>query len=692
MALDASKFDRQPSATLQRRLSEQYSRFAWTAPPSESIYAGITISISEQRGSTIAVAIRDATYLLDFIEKKYGPGEQQPCSEEAVEFVISQLRRYAEKHLEKVLGIAMHKQVAGLCPKLCSRLWAELDILPLVLPGLSLLGRFASNGRGQSRPWEMKDIDEQADSMARKCVRLFGPENCPLLQVGNMGVVEVDTDFHVRLTNLGDFEKTVSAATWKACNYFAKDLKKRGVKIAFFSATPQGGGVALMRHALLRFSHSLGTDIKWYVPRPRPGVFRVTKRKHNILQGITPPEERLTGDDINLLAAWIGDNAKRYWTIPGGPLCAPADGGADVLIIDDPQMPGLIPIAKKIAPQRPIIFRSHIQIRSDLVNQPGTSQADAWKVMWENVKQADCFIAHPVKAFVPRDVPSEMVGYMPATTDWLDGLNKHMRDWDIAHYGRLLNVACKNADMPQIHHPDDQYIVQIARFDPSKGILDVLESYQKFHHRLTRERPDLTPPKLLICGHGSVDDPDGAVIYDQVVNRIETQSPHLRSLVCAVRLRPSDQVLNAVLSKATIALQLSTREGFEVKVSEAVHKGVPIIATRAGGIPLQVQDGVNGFLVDVGDTDAVARHLFDLLTNKALYRRISEYAQSHVYDEVSTVGNALSWLYLASKFTKDGDVKPNGQWINNLAFAESGVPIPPDMPRLTREVEVEKMG
>lgn len=189
-----------------------------------------------------------------------------------------------------------------------------------------------------------------------------------------------------------------------------------------------------------------------------------------------------------------------------------------------------------------------------------------------------------------------------------------------------------------------------------------------------------------------MDDPDGAVIYDQVVNRIETQSPHLRSLVCAVRLRPSDQVLNAVLSKATIALQLSTREGFEVKVSEAVHKGVPIIATRAGGIPLQVQDGVNGFLVDVGDTDAVARHLFDLLTNKALYRRISEYAQSHVYDEVSTVGNALSWLYLASKFTKDGDVKPNGQWINNLAFAESGVPIPPDMPRLTREVEVEKMG
>lgn len=93
--------------------------------------------------------------------------------------------------------------------------------------------------------------------------RLFGPENIPLLQVGFMGLVEVDTDFHVQLTNLEEFQKTVSARTWAAVQHYATDLKNRKVKIAFFSATPQGGGVALMRHALVRFSHSLGTDIKW---------------------------------------------------------------------------------------------------------------------------------------------------------------------------------------------------------------------------------------------------------------------------------------------------------------------------------------------------------------------------------------------------------------------------------------------
>lgn len=144
----------------------------------------------------------------------------------------------------------------------------------------------------------------------------------------------------------------------------------------------------------------------------------MTKHIHNILQGITRPDERLSCSDTNLLTTWIDETAKRYWTAPGGPLCPPAEGGADVLIIDDPQMPGLIPIAKRIAPDRPIIFRSHIQIRSDLVDQPGTPQADAWKYLWENAKLADCFIAHPVKAFVPRDVPPEIVGYMPAATDW----------------------------------------------------------------------------------------------------------------------------------------------------------------------------------------------------------------------------------------------------------------------------------
>lgn len=71
---------------------------------------------------------------------------------------------------------------------------------------------------------------------------------------------------------------------------------------------------------------------------------------------------------------------------------------------------------------------------------------------------------------------------------------------------------------------------------------------------------------------------------------------------------------------------------------------------------------------------------------------MSEYASRHVCDEVSTVGNALNWLYLASKLSRGEPVRPNERWINDLAFEEIGIPLPKDTPQLTRAVEVSKMG
>ena len=112
---------------------------------------------------------------------------------------------------------------------------------------------------------------------------------------------------------------------------------------------------------------------------------------------------------------WIGYNADRYWLSEGGPL---ALHGADVVIIDDPQMPGLIPLIKKARPQIPIIYRSHIEIRSDLVEKEGSPQEEVWNYLWERIQLADVFISHPVSKFVPKDVPIEKVALLPATSDW----------------------------------------------------------------------------------------------------------------------------------------------------------------------------------------------------------------------------------------------------------------------------------
>lgn len=76
-------------------------------------------------------------------------------------------------------------------------------------------------------------------------------------------MVEVDTAFTIRLATIDAFQKTVTPRTWAAVEHYASDLRRREVKTAFFSATPQGGGVALMRHALVRLSHTLGVDLAW---------------------------------------------------------------------------------------------------------------------------------------------------------------------------------------------------------------------------------------------------------------------------------------------------------------------------------------------------------------------------------------------------------------------------------------------
>lgn len=139
------------------------------------------------------------------------------------------------------------------------------------------------------------------------------------------------------------------------------------------------------------------------------------------------------------------------------------------------------------------------------------------------------------------------------------------------------------------------------------------------------------------------------------------------------------------MANSKFALQLSTREGFEVKVSEALHAGKPVIACRTGGIPLQIVHGKSGYLCEVGDNDAVAKHMHDLYTDVDLYNAMSEYAKTHVSDEVGTVGNAAAWMYLAVMYVSRGvKLQPHGAWINDLLRTEMGEPYVAGEPQLPR--------
>jgi len=73
---------------------------------------------------------------------------------------------------------------------------------------------------------------------------------------------------------------------------------------------------------------------------------------HNILQRVAKHDDYLSKQDEDLLREWISNNCDRHWCHNDGPFDIPSNGGADIIIVDDPQIPDLIPIAKEKATNR----------------------------------------------------------------------------------------------------------------------------------------------------------------------------------------------------------------------------------------------------------------------------------------------------------------------------------------------------
>ncbi|KAJ1915414.1 hypothetical protein H4219_004344 [Mycoemilia scoparia] len=469
------------------------------------------------------------------------------------------------------------------------------------------------------------------------------PGNIPRIKISSEeNEVCVDMDNHCFMVTLENYRVTTRQSVWKKLIELADEFKKRNLRYCYFSSTPQGGG--------------------GYVAKPMPEVFVITKRKfHNVLQGVAPntDESRLTDEDKDLWVRWCNDNFDRYWGENTGVVQK-----ADVIIIDDPQLCAIIPSIKRVNPKCRIIYRSHIEIRADLIAQEGSLQKEVWDFLFSFISKADMFISHPISGFIPPYIPLSKVGLMPAATDQLDGLNKFLDEPDVQYYRNVFNRYCEDQCSPQLK-PKRSYFIQVSRFDPSKGIPDVLEAYRIFKSKCLEMRvQEINIPQLVICGNGSIDDPDGNVVYDEAVSILCSPGYEIvREDVCLVRVPHCDQVLNSILRGAIVALQLSHREGFEVKVTEALAKQVPVIAYRTGGIPLQLENDISGYLVEPGNVKKVADLLYELFSDVTLHRKIAGKLRGEEQvlrrQEYYTTFQSTNWLYLVNCLAyKGGSVKP----------------------------------
>ena len=75
-------------------------------------------------------------------------------------------------------------------------------------------------------------------------------------------------------------------------------------------------------------------------------------------------------------------------------------------------------------------------------------------------------------------------------------------------------------------------------------------------------------------------------------------------------------------------IQKRTREGFGLTVSEALWKGRPFIGGDVGGIPLQVEDGVSGYLVT--SAEECAQRSLEIINDPALGKTLGRHGKEHV--------------------------------------------------------------
>ena len=131
--------------------------------------------------------------------------------------------------------------------------------------------------------------------------------------------------------------------------------------------------------------------------------------------------------------------------------------------------------------------------------------------------------------------------------------------------------------------------------------------------------PDL---QLLIFGRGPLEGELAAAIEDA-------------GLGAKVRLMGFTDDLPSVLGCLDLLVHPADMEGLGVSLLQASAAQVPIIASRAGGMPEAVRDGENGLLIAPGDVDALTQAMIRLLDEPRLRRQMGEAGRSLVQREFS---------------------------------------------------------
>ncbi len=404
------------------------------------------------------------------------------------------------------------------------------------------------------------------------------------------------------LTEVPVGQKTLSDYTHLLGSGLIDEIKSlseplQGKRVLHVSATAFGGGVSEILYTMLPLMRDIGLDAHWHVILGQEEFFNVTKLMHNSLQG---DPEAVTDQQWEVFQAYNHMNAQGL------------EGDWDVVIVHDPQPAGLMQNAREKA--RNWIWRCHIDL--------STPNPETLARLLPLLDGYDASVWHR-KEYVPDGIEAGLLKLYPPAIDPLSPKNMALSPEDAA-------FVCEQFGI-DVERP---LICQVSRFDPWKDPMGVIDAY-----RIVRESvPDAQlawwdrwRPTIPRAGTSSTapsrhadGDPD-----IKILNNLNN--------VGAIEV-------NAFQSQADVCMQKSTREGFGLTVTEAQWKGRPTIGGDVGGIPLQIEDGVSGFLVS--SPQEAAQRTIEILEDPELAKRVGRAGKEHARQHFLTPRLLRDWLRL----------------------------------------------
>jgi len=373
----------------------------------------------------------------------------------------------------------------------------------------------------------------------------------------------------------------------------------KGSRMVHINATSFGGGVAELLATHVALFRDLGIDTDWQLIEGSEEFFAVTKLVHNALQGAGIPwTESMEATYLERMEA----NAHRF------------EDTADFVFAHDPQPAALLTFLEEAGRRHgKWVWRCHIDLSHPMET--------VWAFFANHVHKYDAAV-FTMEDFVRPGI-TPRIAVIPPSIDPLSPKNGWLEPETI--YEILQGYGI------------DRWrpiLTQVSRFDPWKDPLGVIDAY-----RIAKEEvPEL---QLIMVGSMAHDDPEGWHYLEQTEeHRAGDPDIHILTNLQGV----GDVAVNAFQRASTVVVQKSLREGFGLTVSEAMWKEKPVVAGNAGGLRLQVEEGITGFLVDTVEEcgDRICR----LLADTELRTRMGLVGRERVREHFLTIRELEDYLRL----------------------------------------------